>query len=141
MDTTSAAGVIACGCATGVQARTCRLCFSTSRWRVRRLLCFGFGCLRVVFSASGRGNPSARGNRPLGTSRLKQDADPNTAAIVGGTIAGVLALLLIAGAGVWLRKRRRDTRRETMAYALRLQNRMSLAARDGKAGQAEQAGA
>ncbi|KZP13272.1 hypothetical protein FIBSPDRAFT_869407 [Athelia psychrophila] len=65
----------------------------------------------------------------------------NTAAIVGGTIAGVLALLLIAGAGVWLRKRRRDTRRETMAYALRLQNRMSLTARDGKAGHAEQAGA
>ncbi|KZP13273.1 hypothetical protein FIBSPDRAFT_869411 [Athelia psychrophila] len=69
---------------------------------------------------------------------LSASAHSNTAAIVGGTIAGVLALLIIAGVGVWLRKRRRDTRRETIAYSLRLQDRMHLTAGGGKARQAEQ---
>jgi hypothetical protein len=69
---------------------------------------------------------------------LSTSAHSNTAAIIGGTIAGVLALLIIAGVSMWLRKRRRDTRQETLAYALRLQDRMHMTAMDGKAGQAEQ---
>ncbi|KAF7973105.1 hypothetical protein HWV62_16214 [Athelia sp. TMB] len=63
----------------------------------------------------------------------------DTGAIIGGTIAGVIFVLLIGAAGMWLRKRRRDRRQATMAYGLRLRNRLSISGGDSKAGVREAA--